>query len=201
MIAALALPKQLVGKSHGTPGLSSVDFESFAREYEARLLLVARRMLRSEADAADAVQDAFLSSFVARHTFHGESTVYTWLYRIVVNACLMKIRSQSRTRTVSLDERLPPINENGHCDRSAQHLSTPADIHWEREETRTAVRACIDALPTSYRIILKLRDIEELDTTATAKRLNLSCTAVKTRLHRARRMLRTLLEPTLEPRP
>jgi RNA polymerase sigma-70 factor (ECF subfamily) len=85
MSSAVVLP----GKHRGSTGkqacLSPCEFEAFVRDYSGRLLAVAKRFLRSEEDAADAVQDAFLSAFASRSTFRRNSTVYTWLYRIVVN--------------------------------------------------------------------------------------------------------------------
>lgn len=207
MIAAIAEPRRVAG-TFGDPFrdvdrsagelekmecLSRPDFEVFVRDYAERLLAVARRMLRCEEDAADAVQDAFCSALVARRTFQGESTVYTWLYRIVVNVCLMKIRSQPRATLVSLDE-LSYSSEPENCQRL--RFSTRGqlgDCYLEREELRAIVRSCIEQLPDKYREVLLLRDIEQLDTDRTAELLDLSPGAVKTRLHRARQALRVML--------
>lgn len=173
------------------------DFEIYVRQYTARLLAVAQRFLRSEEDAADAVQDGMLSAFASRHTFRGNSAVYTWLYRIVINACLMKIRSRPRQTTVSLNELLPTFDDRGKHRRPVSELTEHAVSRLEREETRAAVRACIDQLQDDYRTIVLLRDIEDFSTDQTAELLDLSRVAVKTRLHRARQALRTLLEPVL----
>jgi RNA polymerase sigma-70 factor (ECF subfamily) len=171
--------------------------ESLVRQHSSRMLAVARRFLRCEEDCADAVQDAFLSAFRSLHRFQGNSTLATWLHRIVVNVCLMRLRVQSRSRAVPIDDHMPSFDEKGHPtlpDRSwAEHtLSRLA-----REERRTQVRACINRLPDSYRCVLLLRDIEELDTEQTAQQLGINPGAVKTRLHRARQALRGLLEPIL----
>jgi RNA polymerase sigma-70 factor (ECF subfamily) len=157
------------------------------------MLAVARRFLRQEEDSADAVQDAFLAAFRSLENFEGNSTLGTWLHRIIVNSCLMKLRAQSRCRAVPIDDLLPTFDEVGrHTEPVAnwQALS-----HLTCEETRVHVRACIDRLPEPYRVILLLRDIEEFDTDQTAQRLGITSGAVKTRLHRARQALRTLLEP------
>lgn len=177
--------------------LSPRDFEAFVGDYSGRLLAVARRFLRCEEDAADAVQDAFVSALATRNAFQGGSTVYTWLYRILVNACLMKIRSQPRATIVAFDELLPTFDDNGCHRQSVAASSERAEDRLEREELRAAVRDCINQLPDDYRTILLLRDIEEFDTDQTAELLDLSRAAVKTRLHRARQALRTLLEPVL----
>jgi RNA polymerase sigma-70 factor (ECF subfamily) len=171
--------------------------EALVREYGGRMLSVARRMLRSEEDAADAVQDAFVSAFASIHRFRGGSSLYTWLHRIVVNACLMRLRTRGRRNEVSLESLLPTFDESGARSRPVASWGEPAPQRMERAEVRAAVRACIDQLPNDYRAILLLRDIEELDTDETAKLLGLSQAIVKTRLHRARQALRTLLQPRL----
>lgn len=162
-----------------------------------RLLAVARRLLRSDEDGQDAVQEAFLLAFRALGSFQGNSSLGTWLHRILVNVCLTKLRSRSRHPEVPLDDLLPAFDETGHHVRPVAEWSDQADRHLARAETRAQVRACIDRLPESYRTVVLLRDIEELDTDQTAHLLGLSPGAVKTRLHRARQALRALLEPVL----
>ena len=195
---ARSLPDRQPESQRDSTTLSPCDFDIFVREYAGRLLAVARRFLRHDENAADAVQDALLSAFLSRDKFRGNSTVYTWLYRIVVNACLMKIRARPRATTVSLDELLPAFDEQGRHAKPIVDFGHRVEDRLEREETRAAVRACIDQLPDDYRMIVLLRDIEEFTTEQTAELLDLSRVAVKTRLHRARQLLRTLLEPVRE---
>jgi RNA polymerase sigma-70 factor (ECF subfamily) len=196
-----ARSRRLAGSAEPTEQpaiLSTRDLEVFASEYGDRLLAVARRLLRSAEDAADAVQDAFVSALAARRSFQGDSTVYTWLYRIVVNVCLMKLRSRPRAKCMPLERLLQASDDGGGChQRPFSRRGERAEADLEREELRVAVRACIDKLPDDFRTILMLRDIEQLDTDRTAELLGLSRAAVKTRLHRARQALRTLLEPEL----
>ena len=170
-------------------------YETLVRRYSGRLLAVARRFLGCDEEAADAVQEAFISAFRAIDRFDGQSTLGTWLHRIVVNACLMKLRSRARRRTVSIDELLPTFDDTGHHVRPIVAWTEDAFAFLSRAETRARVHACIDQLPDDYRTILLLRDIDELDTDQTAELLGISVPAVKTRLHRARQALRTLLEP------
>jgi RNA polymerase sigma-70 factor (ECF subfamily) len=113
----------------------------------------------------------------------------------VVNACLTKLRAQSRSRAVPIDDLLPSFDETGHHTRPVWSWQQEALSQLTREETRIQVRACIDRVPEPYRTVLLLRDIEELDTEQTAEQLGITAGAVKTRLHRARQALRTLLEP------
>ncbi len=176
--------------------------ETLVRRHIGRMLAVARRLMGCEEDAADAVQDAFLSAFRSLDSFKGDAAVGTWLHRIVVNACLMKLRARPRGRLVPLDDLLPAFDETGHHVREVRGWGEQAPALVARAETRAQVRACIDRLPEPYRTVLMLRDLEELDTEQTAEQLGISVGAVKTRLHRARQALRTLLEPLVlgEPR-
>jgi RNA polymerase sigma-70 factor (ECF subfamily) len=168
-------------------------YETLLREYSGRMLAVARRFMGSEDDAREAVQEAFVSAFKAMDRFEGDSRISTWLHRIVVNACLMKLRSRRRKPEESIDDLLPKFAENGHLDVSGAGWEG-ADALIERDETRALVRESIERLPEAYRTVLLLRDIEELDTKQTAEALGLSKAAVKTRLHRARQALRQLLD-------
>jgi len=172
-------------------------YEELVRDHAGRMLSVARRMLRNEDDAHDAVQDAFLSAFRAIDRFEGGSRLGTWLHRIVVNAALMKLRTRRRKPEEPLDPLLPRFLGDGHMERPAQAWARPPDEALAREQTRRLVLDRIAELPETYRTILLLRDVEGLDTDETASALALSTGAVKTRLHRARLALRELLDPHL----
>lgn len=171
-------------------------FEELTRRYAGRMLAVARRLLRNEEDARDAVQEAFVSAFKALDRFHGDAKVSTWLHRIVVNAALMRLRSRRRKPEDSIEDLLPRFEETGAWASDVEPLGTPSE-ELECREVREAVRRCIDLLPESYRAIVLLRDIEELDCDETAAALGMTVSAVKSRLHRARQALRTLLEREL----
>jgi RNA polymerase sigma factor (sigma-70 family) len=88
--------------------------EALVRQHGGRMLAVARRFLRTEEDSADAVQDAFLSAFRALESFEGNSAIGTWLHRIVVNVCLMRLRARSRSREVRIADLLPTFDQSGH---------------------------------------------------------------------------------------
>ncbi len=171
--------------------------EAFVRRHTGRMLAVARRFLRCEQDAADAVQDAFMMAFRSVDRFAGESRLSTWLHRIVINACLMKLRAERSRPATSIEPLLPTFDETGHhAGRISAWCVLPSQGA-EAAELRAAVRKCVNQLPDSYRAIIMLRDIEELDTQETADRLGISAGAAKVRLHRARQALRTLLDPVL----
>jgi RNA polymerase sigma-70 factor (ECF subfamily) len=170
-------------------------FEQVVRTYGGRLLAVARRIVNSEEDARDAVQDAFLNAFRSLDRFEGNAKLSTWLHRIVVNAALMKLRTRKRKPEQSIEGMLPSFLDDGHHEERFQSWDEPVDKLMERAENRELVRKQIDALPEGYRTVLVLRDIEGLDTEETAKVLGLSVNATKIRLHRARQALRTMLAP------
>jgi RNA polymerase sigma-70 factor, ECF subfamily len=170
---------------------------ALVRQYGGRMLAVARRLVGTEEDSADAVQEAFLAAFRSLESFEGNSALGTWLHRIVVNVCLMRLRVLSRSREVRIDDLLPTFDETGRHSRPVRPWDDQALARLTQAETSAHVRACIDRLPDPYREILLFRDIEELDTEQTAQQLGINCGAVKARLHRARQALRTLLEPIL----
>ena len=158
------------------------------------MLAAARRLLRSEEDARDVVQDALLSAFRSIDSFQGDAKLSTWLQRIAINAALMKLRSRQRKPEQSIEELLPAFVEDGHTMHAASEWRS-AEEGLARQELCGVVQRCIDQLPEIYRTVLILRDIEDLDTEPTAQLLGLSPGAVKVRLHRARLALRGLLDP------
>jgi RNA polymerase sigma-70 factor (ECF subfamily) len=170
-------------------------FEACVRTYCTRLLVVARRILGNEEDARDAVQDAFLSAFKGIGHFQGMSGLGTWLHRIAVNAALGRLRTRQRQPEQSIENLLPHFGEGEHqLDPPAPWKAAP-EVGLQQRETRELVRQCIDRLPDTYRTVLLLRDVDGLDTDETARLLETSAGVIKTRLHRARQALRTLLDP------
>lgn len=169
-------------------------FETFVRTLSGRMLSVAKRFLASDDDAQDAVQDAFLSAFKALPTFDGRARLATWMHRIVVNASLMKLRTQRRHPEQSIDDLLPTFLPDGHQASPVSRWDDAA-VDFDRAETQQIIREQIAKLSESYRTVLLLRDIEEFDTETVAQMLDLSVAVVKVRLHRARQALRTLLDP------
>lgn len=170
-------------------------YEQLVRDYGGRMLVVCERLLFNREDAKDAVQDAFVSVFRSLHTFDGRSQFSTWLHRIAINASLMKLRTKRRHPEQSIEELLPVFISDGHQKDPGSRWTMSNNEIFERNETQQLIRSKIESLPESYRNVLILRDIEELDTETVAVMLELSVGAVKVRLHRARQALRTLLQP------
>ncbi|HYF15750.1 MAG TPA: sigma-70 family RNA polymerase sigma factor [Phycisphaerales bacterium] len=177
-------------------GLKSGDpraYERLVREVGPRLLATAQRMLGNEDDARDALQDTFLSAVRNISRFDEKSRLSTWMHRIAINASLMKLRTRRRKPAASLDELTERARSDGRGELgiSSWREPLPSDID---DGTRAAVRELIETLPDEYRTVLLLRDVEDLDTREAATVLQISESAVKTRLHRARQALRELLD-------
>lgn len=170
-------------------------FEELMHASGGRMLSTARRMVRSEEDARDVVQEAFLLAFRSLPAFEGRCRLSTWLHRIVINVALMKMRSRKRRPEVSIEEQLPRFAADGRRVVEAHDVVelTPADA-FERETMRVLLRRCMDRLPDSHRTVILLRDFEDLSTEETAEVLGIRAAAVKVRLHRARQALKTLLQ-------
>lgn len=172
--------------------------ELLVRRHIGPMLAVARRFVGPDL-ADDIVQEAFLSAFRSLDSFRGGARIGTWLHRIVVNHCLMRLRRHRRRPEVRIEELLPTFDETGHHTRRVSPWSCTPEDRLEREETRAQVRDWIDQLPDAYRTVILLRDIEEYTTEQTADLLGVSREAVKIRLHRARLALRTLIENVIQP--
>lgn len=147
-------------------------------DYRSRMLAVARRFFDCEVDCVDAVQDAYVAALRHLPSFRQEAQLGTWLHRIVVNACRMKLRSRSRRPALSLEDAEPAS------------LDEPGVEALSREELRRGVREALQKLPSAARTVIQLRDLEGFSTSEAAAILGVSSDVVKTRLHRARQELR-----------
>lgn len=164
-------------------------FAELVRTYGPRMLAAARRFLPREADAADVLQDAFLSVFRGVGGFEGGSRLSTWLHRVTVNAALMRIRARSRRPEVQAEESLLFQSTR----RRASEPPTAADA-LGRGEILDCVRSGLTQLPEEIRAVVRLRDIEGMELREISGLLGVCCSTVKTRLHRGRMALRGLLE-------
>ena len=161
------------------------------------MLAVAQRLLRDRALAEDCVQESFIRATQNIDSFEGRSTLKSWLHRIVINSALMKLRSKNRRNESSLDEFLPVFDANDcRIERPWHDIETPEKILL-RANMKNIITENINALPDDYRVVILLRDIEEMSTREVAEALECSEGAVKVRLHRARAALKSLLEPIL----
>jgi RNA polymerase sigma-70 factor (ECF subfamily) len=171
-------------------------FEDLVRTLSGRLLAVARRVSRTEADAEDAVQEAFLLAYKAIGTFDGRSSVSTWLHRIVVNAALARLRRERAHPTASIDALLPTFENGDHVEHPGRWKSVTVDGD-RRIEQREALLRALGELPEEFREVIVLRDMEDRTSAQVAQALNISDALVRQRLHRARQALVKLLGPTM----
>lgn len=151
-------------------------FSELVRRHRDRLWAVALRTLRDPEEAADALQDAFISAFRAAATFRAESQVTTWLHRIVVNACLDRVRRKQARPTVPLPEAGPG------------EPMTTRDAMSDRE-TRLVVRKALDELSEEQRLPIVLVDVEGYSVAETARMLGIAEGTVKSRCARGRAKL------------
>ena len=171
--------------------------EQLVKTHAGWMLSVARRITVDRALAEDCVQEALVKALKAIGGFEGRSSLKSWLHRIVVNQALMKLRTRTRLSEDPIDDLLPAYDEYScRIEGPWQQIPRPDELA-ERASTRAFVQSKIGELPETYRIVLQLRDIEELSTREVAEALGLSEANVKVRLHRARSALKKLIEPLL----
>ena len=169
--------------------------DDLVQVHGAKLYGVALQFMRNDSDAQEVMQDALVSIWNKIDSFEGRSAFTSWLYRVTANTALMALRKRKRREyDVSLDD------AGTDAPGAVRGLSAPTELpdrallHGELGER---VRALIDGLPEAYRFVVLLRDVEELSLEEIAQTTGLSQSAIKSRLHRGRLMLREALLPYL----
>ncbi len=170
----------------------SIDsFEEILHRYETKVFNLAIRFTRNQEDAEEVLQDVFSTLYRKADSFQGKSAFSSWLYRITVNAAFMKLRKRKQNQTISLED-LTPAAQNNCLEREV--LCTPrVETISANQELRDILQAAIGKLPTQYRAVFLLRDVDGLSNQEVGEILELSIPAVKSRLHRSRLMLRKRL--------
>ncbi len=166
-------------------------FTELVERYAPRVFRVARHITRNDQDAEDVLQETFLKSYSRLDQFQGNSKFYTWLVRIAVNEALMRIRRGKNRTMVSLDQELE-TTDGALAREVPSEGETPEEIYG-REELRDYIAGAIDGLSETYRPVFVLRDVEGFSTEETGQMLDLSESAVKSRLLRARLQLQQKL--------
>lgn len=163
------------------------------QQHNRRLFRVARSLLRDDGEAEDALQEAYLKAFASLRSFRGESSLSTWLTRIVVNESLQRMRGR---KMVLIEDTAMPIDEQPEnvvqFPVAGQSPLDPERSVAQREITRLLERA-IDSLPDDFRTVLVMRTIEGMSIEETAELLGIKPETVKTRLFRARSLLKDAL--------
>ena len=168
----------------------STAFDELLNRYEDKIFRLTRNITGNREDAEDAMQDAFLKAFSHLNDFHGESRFYTWLVRIAANEALMRLRKR-RPNQFSLDE--PIQGETDLLPRELEDWEPNPEQKYADAEIGVILKELMEQIEPEYRIVLVLRDVEELSTQETAEALGVSLSAVKSRLLRGRLRLRDKL--------
>ena len=158
---------------------ASDPFELLMRRHHHRMLQVTRRILRDEAEAEDAVQDAWLAAFTHLRDFEGRALLSTWLTRIATRSAIARAGKQRTLQSLHEFE----------CVEVESETAGPGD-DIDRKELAHLLEVAVDSLPVSYRLVVKLRDFKRLSTTETAMVLDISEENIRVRLHRARAALK-----------
>jgi RNA polymerase sigma-70 factor, ECF subfamily len=166
-------------------------FYELVRPYERRVFAAAMAILRNEADAEDVAQEAMLKALAHIRQFRAEAKFSTWLIQITVNEALMRRRKERPGMVEGIDERREEEGEYTPRD-FADWREIPSEA-LERKEVRRRLAEALASLDRKYREVFVLRDMEQLNIQETAEALGISIASVKTRLLRARLMLRDLL--------
>ena len=159
-----------------------------------RLFRVARAVVRDDAEAEDIVQETYVSAFTKLDSFRGNSRFSTWLTRIALNEALGRARKRRPSAELAEQDVSDGCN-GGSVIMFPTSLKPPgADAELARKQVRDLLEKAVDDLPDPFRLVFILRDIEEMSTEDTASQLSLKPETVKTRLHRARRLMRLAVE-------
>lgn len=167
------------------------SYEALIRQHRFRLHSAACRILRNDAEAEEAVQDAHLLALTHLDQFEGRSTFVNWLTKITINEALSRRRRLGASRAISLDDETT-------VRRPAATGRNPEQQFLDRE-CRSVVERALGTLPETYRLVFSLRELQDMSTAETAERLGLSDACVKSRLMRARALLQRKLSEAWKP--
>jgi RNA polymerase sigma-70 factor (ECF subfamily) len=171
-------------------------FEEIMRKHNRMLFRTARAILRDDAEAEDALQEAYVQAYHALGSFRGDAKLSTWLARIVANEALMRLRKQARRAEIVPMQ--PALSGQELEQVSDTDMDNAPDVSAERKELRRALESQIDALPDTYRAVFMLRAVEELSVEETAAVLDIPPATVRTRFFRARSLLREALAQKID---
>ena len=162
-------------------------FEAIMRRHNRAMFRTARAILRDDAEAEDALQEAYLQAYRTLGSYRGEARLSTWLARVVANEALMRLRKQARRSEIL------PLHAGMDTEEIQQKegsMDKQPETAAQRAEMRKLLEQRIDALPGAYRAVFMLRAVEEYSVEETAKILGIPEATVRSRLHRAKSLLR-----------
>jgi len=172
-------------------------FEVIMRRHNRRLFRLARATLRDDAEAEDALQEAYITAHRALPGFRGEASLGTWLSRLVTNECLDRLRKRSRRDNIFPIGSLESEHEPEVAMTESQAPASPDQLLL-RAQVRSLLERKLDALPASFRCVFVLRAVEELSVEETARSLGIAEATVRSRHFRARSLLRESLAQEID---
>jgi RNA polymerase sigma-70 factor, ECF subfamily len=174
-----------------------LDFDALVAKYEKKIFNVIYRFIGDYEEATDLTQETFISAYRHFDRFRGDSKVFTWLYQIARNLCINRVRQRDRQKALKL-ESLDQPRDHEDDDTSSREVPdwthSPQNV-LEDKELRQRILAAIDALPPDYKEVVVLREFQNMSYNEIVDATGLTLENVKTRLSRARGMLRRKLEP------
>ncbi|NLW24969.1 MAG: sigma-70 family RNA polymerase sigma factor [Clostridia bacterium] len=163
-------------------------FEDLVARYERKVYTIAYRFMGNHEDASDLAQEAFLKAYQSINKFRGDSSFATWISRIVVNVCKDELRKNKRNLQISLDEQV--WLEEGTVEKQVKDTRPTPEQVYEQNELKDYLQSLISGLTPEYRMVIVLRDIQGYSYEEIAQILDCSLGTVKSRLNRARKLLR-----------
>jgi RNA polymerase sigma-70 factor, ECF subfamily len=167
-------------------------FEQLIEGYQKKVFNIALRMLGNPDDASEVAQEVFIRVYKSVKNFKEESSFSTWIYRITTNTCLDELRKRKNKEHISLDEDIH--HEDGDMKRQVEDSRPTPDIIAEKNELRKIVKLAINSLSEDHRIVIILRDIQDLSYEEIAKIVKCPEGTVKSRINRARSELKEILK-------
>ena len=196
MIAGATLPAQTYMPDNDTAlvqasrGGDVAAFEQLLKRYDAKLLRIAQKVTQNPEDAEEAVQEAFFKAYQKLDQFQGHAKFSTWLIRITLNESLMKLRKQRATLKQLVDNDVDADSDSERRQFDVADWAPNPEMLYRASEFREILITSLQRLSPALKVVFVLRDIEEHSLRETSEILNLTETAVKTRLSRARLQLR-----------
>ena len=178
----------------------NLDFDSLVNKYHKKIFNVIYRKIGDFEEATDLTQETFLNAFKHYDRFRGDAKVFTWLYTIATNLCINRMRQRERQRGLRIESLDQPrdLDEEDGLTREVADFTNAPQVVLEEKELRQRILAAVDSLPPDYKEVVLLREFHDMSYNEIVVATGLSLENVKTRLSRARGMLRRKLEPYIK---
>jgi len=189
-LAKIYVPDEDLALVHASRGGDVAAFEQLVKRYDAKLLRIAQNVTKNPEDAEEAVQEAFFKAYQKLDQFQGHAKFSTWLIRITLNESLMKLRKQRAILEPLVDNDVDADSDGERRPFDVADWAPNPEMLYRASEFREILITSLQRLSPALKVVFVLRDIEEHSLRETSEILNLTETAVKTRLSRARLQLR-----------